>query len=60
MKTIQLNDSVTKAQNREFIDRFVCLSAALCPTKMSDISGFGGAWRWLYARNARKATLLLG
>jgi hypothetical protein len=46
--------------NREFIDRFVCLSAALCPTKMLEYPGVGGAWRLLYARNERKATSLLG
>ena len=33
--------------NREFIDRFVCLSAALYPTKMLEYPGVGGAWWWL-------------
>jgi hypothetical protein len=62
------NDSVSwlrgrssiSCHNREFIDRFVCLSAALCPTKMLEYPGVGGAWRLLYARNERKATSLLG
>jgi hypothetical protein len=44
--------------NREFIDRFVCLSPALYPTKMLEYPGVGGAWRLLYARNERKATNL--
>ena len=47
-------------QNREFIDKSVCLSAALYPTKMSEYPGVGGAWRLLYARNEREATVLLG
>jgi hypothetical protein len=46
--------------NREFIDRFVCLSAALYPTKMLEYPGVGGAWRLLYARNEQEATFLLG
>jgi hypothetical protein len=44
--------------NGEFIDRFVCLSAALCQTKMLEYPGVGGVWRLLYARNERKATNL--
>ena len=44
--------------NREFIDKSVCLSAALYPTKMSEYPGVGGAWWLRYARNERKATVL--
>ena len=46
--------------NREFIDRFVCLSAALYPTKMLEYPGVGGPWWLLYARNEREPTFLLG
>jgi hypothetical protein len=49
---------ISDSANREFIDRFVCLSAALYPTKMLEYPGVGGAWRLLYARNERKATNL--
>jgi hypothetical protein len=50
--------AVISEQNREFIDKAVCFSAALCPTKMSEYPGVGGAWWLLYARNERKATVL--
>jgi len=35
------------SENRELIDRFVCLSAGLSPTKMSEKSGVGRACRLL-------------
>jgi hypothetical protein len=61
------NDSVSwlrgrssiSCHNREFIDRFVCLSAALCPTKMLEYRGVGGGRWWLRARNEREATWVL-